>query len=60
MSDDRIFHGINLSPVALREILQSTTYADFFIAVEEGPHSAIPNGIGGDFLFATAPNGELE
>jgi len=36
-----------------------TTYNDFRIELESGPHGAIHSGVGGDMSPATSPNGIL-
>jgi hypothetical protein len=46
-----------MNPEALEGIMNKTSYADFFLAVEMGPHDIIPMGIRGDFTDFTAPNG---
>jgi tyrosinase len=49
--------GHYMNPEAMEDIMKSETYADFFLAVEMGPHDIIPMGIRGDFTSFTAPNG---
>ncbi len=34
------------------------SFFNFSLALEKGPHNAIPNGIGGDFLTFEAPSGK--
>jgi hypothetical protein len=54
---DEDWFGHYMNPEAMEDIMTSETYADFFLAVEMGPHDIIPMGIRGDFTSFTAPNG---
>lgn len=46
-----------LGPSALQLVMNSSSYDEFFRALENGPHDIIPGGIRGDFSSFTAPNG---
>ena len=48
-----------LRPAALDKILQEKRCSTFFLSMEDGPHSAIPIFVRGDFSKFTAPNGKL-
>ncbi|KAH8668672.1 hypothetical protein BX600DRAFT_510745 [Xylariales sp. PMI_506] len=50
------FSGDAISPAALQDVLNHDDFHEFIMALESGPHDAIPNGVGGDFLILTAPN----
>ena len=54
------FSGDAISPTALRDVLNHDDFHEFVMALELGPHDVIPNGVGGDFLMFTAPNGTLK
>lgn len=51
------FSGEKLHPDVLNDALAQEDFWDFVTAVEDGPHDAIPHGVGGDFMLLTAPNG---
>jgi hypothetical protein len=57
--DDDDWFGRYLSPTQMQEVMDSTSYEEFFLALEDGPHDIIPGGIRGDFTTFTAPNGEF-
>lgn len=54
--DDDDWFGRYLSPTQMQEVMDSTSYEEFFLALEDGPHDIIPGGIRGDFTTFTAPN----
>ena len=47
--------GYRFSPEAVEQILGHKDYHDFQQDLEDGPHLAIPHGVGGDFFFTVAP-----
>ncbi|KZL65283.1 tyrosinase central domain containing protein [Colletotrichum tofieldiae] len=49
--------GAPYRPEVLKKVLAEKTYDGFRAALEDGPHNAIPLGLGGDFAAFTAPNG---
>lgn len=53
--DDWVGHYVN--PESLAEIMNSTTYEEFYLALEMKAHDIIPTGVRGDFMAFTAPNG---
>lgn len=53
------FSGDAISPVVLQDVLKHDDFHEFLMALERGPHDAIPHGVGGDFMMLTAPNGTL-
>lgn len=53
------FDGYGVRPEAIEQVLSISEYEDFFLAVENGPHNVIPNGIRGDFYEFTAPYGKI-
>ncbi|OHW95205.1 tyrosinase central domain containing protein [Colletotrichum incanum] len=53
-NEDWYAHYMN--PEALEKVMAATSYEDFFLALEMGPHDIIPLGIRGDFTSFTAPN----
>ncbi|KAK2807781.1 hypothetical protein FQN50_005323 [Emmonsiellopsis sp. PD_5] len=53
---DEDWFGHYMNPAALEKVMAATTYEDFFLALEMGPHDIIPTGIRGDFTSFTAPN----
>lgn len=55
----RNFSGPKLSPSYLERVLEEDSYYEFVIALEKGPHDTIPVGVGGDFMYLTAPNGRF-
>ena len=55
--EDWFGHYVN--PEAIAKVMNTTTYADFFLKLEMGPHDIAPMGIRGDMSLFTAPNGEL-
>lgn len=50
--------GEPFKPSAIQHVLEQETFADFSLALESGPHDAIPNNVCGDFYYLEAPNGE--
>jgi len=56
---NKSFSGEPFSPLALQHILAQTTFDQFNVALEHGPHDHIPNNIGGDFTTVESPNGKL-
>ena len=55
--DAMLEHGRWFSPLALEKLLMLRDYESFLLALEHGPHNAIPRSIRGDFLLLTAPFG---
>lgn len=53
------FSGVALSAEHVTTLLSIDDYIGFLLAVEEGPHDAIPIGLGGDFKSMTAPSDPL-
>ncbi|GKT43545.1 tyrosinase ustQ [Colletotrichum spaethianum] len=53
-NEDWYAHYMN--PEALEKVMAATSYEEFFLALEMGPHDIIPLGIRGDFSSFTAPN----
>ena len=51
--------GWDMRPASMEKILNLPDFDAFYLALERGPHNAIPNGIGGDFVKFTAPNDPL-
>ena len=49
--------GRKLRPQALDDLLEMTVYNTFNLGLENGPHSAIPYSVRGDFSLFTAPYG---
>jgi tyrosinase len=58
--DQKVLHGHIprevVRPSAVEEILSLPDFESFFLALEKGPHNAIPTGIHGDLMGFTAPN----
>lgn len=50
--------GHYISPESLTEIMGSSTYEEFYLALELKAHDIIPTGVRGDFMAFTAPNGQ--
>ena len=50
--------GSLIRPAAVERVLNVSNYAAFLLRIEDGPHSAIPISIKGDFSKFTAPNGK--
>lgn len=48
--------GEGVRPSAIEKILSLPDFESFFLALENGPHNAIPTSIHGDFMGFTAPN----
>jgi tyrosinase len=59
MEESGHFDGIFLSPQATQRSHNKTTYFEFLLALEMGPHNSIPNGVCGDFFSFDAPAGKL-
>ena len=51
--------GQKLRPQALDELMKIEEYSVFNLALEDGPHSAVPHSVRGDALLFTAPYGML-
>lgn len=49
--------GQALAPQAVESVLNLSDYESFNLALEDGPHLAVPKIIRGDFQYFTAPNG---
>lgn len=47
-----------VSEEAIAKVMARPQYGEFNLAMEHGPHIAMPHGVLGDFLVDTAPNGE--
>ncbi|KAH6695254.1 hypothetical protein F5X68DRAFT_186745 [Plectosphaerella plurivora] len=50
------WYGRYMNPGSLEKVMAANNYADFFLALEMGPHDIIPMGVRGDFTSFTAPN----
>jgi tyrosinase len=59
MEDSGRFDGTFLSPRLVEISHHKTTYFDFLLALEAGPHNAMPNGVCGDFYSFDAPAGKF-
>ncbi|MCJ1396714.1 hypothetical protein MMC18_009606 [Xylographa bjoerkii] len=46
----------NLRPEVVEQIMAMKEYEEFYLALENGPHLAIPYSVRGDFYAFTAPN----
>ncbi|KAF4637011.1 hypothetical protein G7Y89_g1074 [Cudoniella acicularis] len=55
INDKGVFSGAGVRPEVVEKIMRQPDYEKFFLAVENGPHSTIPNGVRGDFFSFTAP-----
>ena len=49
--------SLKVHPEAVERVLLEPDYESFNIALEKGPHNAVPATIRGDFLRVTAPSG---
>jgi tyrosinase len=49
------FNGAAFRAEYVNQILAIDDYISFLLAVEAGPHDAVPIGLGGDFKSMTAP-----
>ena len=47
-----------IRPAAVEVVLNESNYSTFLLRFEDGPHSAIPVSVKGDFSKFTAPNGK--
>ena len=50
--------GHRFGPAAMEHALARDDYQSFLQELEDGPHLAIPQGIGGDFFYTVAPYGQ--
>jgi len=53
------FVADRLNKSVMEDIMNEPRYFDFLLRLEDGPHSAIPITVRGDFSRFTAPNGML-
>jgi hypothetical protein len=47
-----------ISPAVIEGIMDSVDYKELFLAIINGPHNTISNGVRGDFWSFTAPYGK--
>lgn len=47
-----------INPTAMAKLYDEDDYYSFLLKLEDGPHSAVPISIRGDFSVFTAPNGK--
>lgn len=52
------FSGDYFQPSAIEYVIAEATFYNFTRAIEDGPHNAVPNQVGGDFWSSEAPNGQ--
>lgn len=52
-------NGHLFGPDAIEHAMRQNDYHSFFRELEDGPHLAIPQGVGGDFFYTVAPYGEF-
>ena len=50
--------GSFIRPAAVEAVLNESKYSTFLLRFEDGPHSAIPISVKGEFSKFTAPNGK--